>query len=369
MPCYLAAQTTLQSLRDDYEQAMNRVKIAASSDSPNIESYRAAVSKASNAVRAAGQVDAALAYADELKKLDESGVVPKGEAAFAEISYLRQRFHGAITHNEFKRQELLAAACEAHAAKLQDFLKSALLRHEDDLAVQAKKEMETAQAEASKLMTAPPGFVPWPGASIEIASSGALVLGVPSKQMDGNHATCCMWVRPFIDGGGERIMFDGNDTIGNDRLIELHSSRIRIAVPQLPLISGKAALPKNSWSHVALVVSESGVLLFTNSCLDAKLDRKVPALESISRITLGRGIYNGQLWEGQFRGQIADVRIWRRSLSAREIRDCMMNRLVSSNGNVGVWPFLNKSFNERDDKWKSRVYGKVSIVDLWAYQK
>jgi hypothetical protein len=32
---------------------------------------------------------------------------------------------------------------------------------------------------------------------------------------------------------------------------------------------------------------------------------------------------------------------------------------------VGCWQFLNKSHDERDGKWTSRIYGKAPIVDLW----
>jgi hypothetical protein len=80
---------------------------------------------------------------------------------------------------------------------------------------------------------------------------------------------------------------------------------------------------------------------------------------------LARGVHNGGLWEEQFRGRLTDVRVWKRALSAREVRDCMMNRLTASTGLVGCWQFLNKSHDERDGKWTSRVYGKAPIVDLW----
>lgn len=367
MPLAAEGPATLEAIHDAYARSLEQARASGPTDGISIENYRSAITKASNAARSAGQVADALAYSDELKLLQNSSSVPKGEAALPAITSLRQRFHATAIQRSFQQEERLVGIREQHEVRLREYIKSALLQHRDQEAVEAQRMVDEVEAQIFKGMSPPSGFVPWSGSAIEVATEGAVSLGVPSKNMDGNHATYCLWVYPFKNGNDGRIIYDGNDVIGWERLIIWKDKKVTISLTNIGLanIVGRLAVPPDAWSHVALVISENDVCLYINGCLDTRKEHKVIKSQSVSRITLARGVHNGGLWEEQFRGRLTDVRVWKRVLSAREVRDCMMNRLTASPGLVGCWQFLNKSHDERDGKWTSRIYGKAPIVDLW----
>jgi hypothetical protein len=137
MPLAAEGPVTLESLRDAYARSLEQARALGPADGISIENYRSAITKASNAARSAGQVADALAYSDELKLLQNSLNVPKGEAALPAITSLRQRFHATAIQRSFQQKERLVGVREQYAVRLREYIKSALLQHRDQEAVEA----------------------------------------------------------------------------------------------------------------------------------------------------------------------------------------------------------------------------------------
>src|SRR5262249_42596446 len=89
---------------------------------------------------------------------------------------------------------------------------------------------------------------------------------------------------------------------------------------------GTAALPVNTWSHLASTFDGSALRLYVNGIQVASRAQSVPIQTSSGALTIGGDGLYGQFWIGK----IDEVRIYNRALTATEIQSDMVTPIGSA---------------------------------------
>jgi arabinan endo-1,5-alpha-L-arabinosidase len=136
--------------------------------------------------------------------------------------------------------------------------------------------------------------------------------------------TFMAWVKWNGGAAWQRIYDFGNDTNRYTVLTPLASSgtlRFNISVDSIPgeqVVDAPAALPANVWTHVAVVMNGTTVVLFTNGAPVATnlFANLLPANLNATNIYFGRSQWPADPY---FSGRLSSVRIFSRPLAAGEI--------------------------------------------------
>ncbi|MBI3331950.1 hypothetical protein HYZ99_03245 [Candidatus Peregrinibacteria bacterium] len=140
------------------------------------------------------------------------------------------------------------------------------------------------------------------------------------------------WVRPTASIGWRTVILkevpgelsyalyanSGNE--GN-----VPSGFLRSGGSSYPAVYGSASLPTNAWSHLAVTYDASSLRLYLNGNLIRSTARTGSITTSNDPLRIG----GNAVWGEYFRGQIDEVRIYKRALSATEIQ-ADMNTPVDS---------------------------------------
>ena len=133
-------------------------------------------------------------------------------------------------------------------------------------------------------------------------------------------------------------------------------------------IDGNAFVPLGEWTHVAIAFDGAILRFYIDGILDHSLVFLDPVALPTNTDDLGIGgeaaVVSGDLWE--FRGSLAEVRIWSHARSREEIRHDMARHLSGDEeGLAGLWP-LDGGFGEAADRHVSFAGGDPSFTVLPA---
>jgi len=104
-----------------------------------------------------------------------------------------------------------------------------------------------------------------------------------------------------------------------------------------PLV-GTTAIQNNIWYHAAVTYDGSVFHLYLNGNLEASATvNRVPATDGTQNVAAGTTFSTAGTTAGYFAGQMDEVRIWNRGLSATEIQDNRFQELTSGSGLVARW--------------------------------
>lgn len=113
-------------------------------------------------------------------------------------------------------------------------------------------------------------------------------------------------------------------------------------------ITSKAALPANTWTHVAVSYEPVTAVwkLYINGVQDTAQDigsQVYPASTSSQPASIATALNSQNVPEGYFNGRIDEVRIWNVTRTAGNIRDNYKLQLASGTGLVARYPFNENS--------------------------
>ena len=133
-----------------------------------------------------------------------------------------------------------------------------------------------------------------------------------------NAMTLEAWVRPTVASQYRTVVL--KETAGNLAYALYSASRVGSGSRPAAWVSteglnGTAALPNNAWSHLATTYDGSTWRLYVNGAQVATRLLTPPIPTSTQPLRIG----GNNVWEEWFRGQIDELRVYNRSLSATEI--------------------------------------------------
>ena len=172
--------------------------------------------------------------------------------------------------------------------------------------------------------------------------SGSSAHGITQDlNVTSNHFTAMAWVRPEgIQGGYTGIVLDASESAGfNFR----ENNQIGYHWPggQWWWSSGLTA-PAEAWSHVAMVVTPTGITIYVNG---ESASHNFTASE-VALHTQYIGSYKG--WGSRnMTGRVDEVKIWNRALSAGEVRE--QRHINLSSAEVAADPDLLSYFQFNED--------------------
>lgn len=183
------------------------------------------------------------------------------------------------------------------------------------------------------------------------------------------------FVRPLTNTGNQVIVQKGETGIGESYLLDIDATKWRFGFRDSNLnlfsVNSTSDVVPNKWVYIAGTYDGSNLKLYVNGVQEAsaKID-----LQMLSQSTIGLGIGNSpELFSGlAFGGQIAQARIYNRTLSQDEIKRNNRYRFESSNpqGLIGLWKFDDSSLNNssfvvaKGMKWDDSLQGLISDVSL-----
>ncbi len=103
-------------------------------------------------------------------------------------------------------------------------------------------------------------------------------------------------------------------------------------------ITGKTAITREVWHHVAASYDGTTWRLFVDGVLDAKVDANArPRADSIHPFGLGTAIDSAGMPHGFLHGALDEVRVWKHARTADEIVDGMYRTIAQADGLVARW--------------------------------
>ena len=149
--------------------------------------------------------------------------------------------------------------------------------------------------------------------------------------------TITLWVKTASDGPLLAKTAQGGGG-GLNKLLFLRGGQVHYDISNLGCVRGRATIADGRWHHVALC-GGAPQLIYVDGLLDAHgILEQMPDPKGIARVLLFGGAAG---WlKGVLNGQLDDVRLYHRVLSAREISEqAKSSEPQSSQGTLGYWPF------------------------------
>ena len=146
---------------------------------------------------------------------------------------------------------------------------------------------------------------------------------------DNNQATFAVWVKIAVTKSHNSIVTKGEWKDAYSLVIKGDTSPVNLLWTgnDTSVFSG-AAVPLNTWTHVAVTVYGDFANFYINGQLSGTVnqDRGNPIDNIATGVSIGREQYSGSLPAGRwfFNGQLDDVRIYERVLSEAEIQSVMV---------------------------------------------
>jgi len=152
--------------------------------------------------------------------------------------------------------------------------------------------------------------------------------------------TLAAWVN-FQEGGTEnpRIISKGWEVRSGYELLLIGTGkqrRFQFAAEGLGRFDSSSYLTAGTWHHLSATYDGQRVKLLLNGKLDGSYKAYGKIRTNDIALNFGR---NSQNFSDRYKGQIAEVRLWRRALSAEEIRQNIISSHKSTSGLVGLWDF------------------------------
>ena len=127
-------------------------------------------------------------------------------------------------------------------------------------------------------------------------------------------------------------------------------------------LKGSTAVDDNQWHHIALVITGSRARLYLNGQLDKSnaFDSSSSGFDSTSKWCIGGAEFPG----APFKGQIADVRIWKQERTQAAIDADRQKRLQGNESNlIGYWKMDETTGTTVNDSSSSSLDG-VRILSI-----
>lgn len=152
---------------------------------------------------------------------------------------------------------------------------------------------------------------------------GSSYISLPYYTAHLGSLTFTAWVYPTSDADWQRIFDFGNGTDDYLFLTPDNGSAMRFEICKNGTKQGLNAtgvLPLNSWSHVALTISDDGVCLYLNGALNASSTTITYRPNDIQPCLswLGRSMFDA---DPLFTGSLRDVALFARPLTPTEVRN------------------------------------------------
>lgn len=158
------------------------------------------------------------------------------------------------------------------------------------------------------------------GNALTFNGTSARVTVADASALDLTNAmTLEAWVRPTALGGWRDVIYKGANDIYYLMASSDNSTPALGGTFAPAAVRGGASLPLNSWVHLAGTYDGATLRLFTNGVQVSSLAQSGPIQTSTGALTIGGDSTYGQY----FAGQIDEVRIYNRALSAAEIQTDM----------------------------------------------
>jgi hypothetical protein len=105
-------------------------------------------------------------------------------------------------------------------------------------------------------------------------------------------------------------------------------------------VTGKTAIPRGEWHHVAATFDGVTWRLYVDGELDGEATAMaVPRADSIHPFAIGTAIASDGVPHGFLHGAVDELRVWSRARTADEIADSMYRTIAMGEGLVGRWAF------------------------------
>lgn len=160
---------------------------------------------------------------------------------------------------------------------------------------------------------------------------------IPDSNELGSTFTVMTWVRPNGANtlGNERTIISKKSSSTNGyQLVLQNNNRVRIEW----VVSGttysaitNTALPNNMWHNIAVTYGGTTLTMYIDGVVDRTVSIAVPPAASTSSFSIGAQYIDKNNINNLFRGDIDELRMWSRVLSATEIR-FIMNQEISQTG-------------------------------------
>lgn len=126
--------------------------------------------------------------------------------------------------------------------------------------------------------------------------------------------TLAMWIRLTAYSVYGNIPF--NAGTGTSYYFQIMASGTTISTDSPSFTIPSTSWTDGTWRHVAFTVDNSGTKLYINGIQAGSSASKIPGSVDASQILIGK-YYAGTSWS--HKGQVNDIRTYRRALSAREV--------------------------------------------------
>ncbi len=240
---------------------------------------------------------------------------------------------------------------EAHAEKGYSFYEWKFGKRKNAIIVDSSEYKTTVQGRGEADIVA--RFIREPFNSIEFTAADSQYVPLPEMTIDGAHGlTIETWFRwdTLVDVSSTLLQLSNGDTTKNAPFIELsgvndstgnfnvilqnlHCVNVK-TTQRFELTSHKPFVITDNWTHVALVFSDSNVVLYKNGVMDSliatqcTLPKTLFTKNAIGASLLGVDTNDEQTIARYFNGQLDETRIWERALAADTIKSLMHKKLT-----------------------------------------
>lgn len=211
------------------------------------------------------------------------------------------------------------------------------------------------------------GYAEWALSFDEEAGSG-IAVRQPLPEAQARYQTIEMWLKPQSRDQAQSLWSErgeqaGAATIDPEGRLHYQYAATSGNGATLQFLSTIAALPANTWSHIALVRdAEAGSLRwFINGVPDNA------AMEIDEAATPAANLVTGIGPEAGFRGLIDEVRLWRRPRQYGELAEQMRHRLIGhETGLMLYWRFDEGSGQAAYDQTEFANHGQIDPALTWV---
>jgi hypothetical protein len=215
-----------------------------------------------------------------------------------------------------------------------------------------------ATAFAALILSALPVFAQGPGTALHFDGVDDRVNCGSSTSLEiSPNLSIEVWVKTTQSGATKQIVGKGKAT-GFSYMLALDALRPSVylgGTSSAAWIIAPTAIPSGRWTHIALTYNGSQVGSQVKIYINGVLDRQVPVSGGINK-NPGQPVWIGNrsdLAGCGFQGELDELRIWSKALSATEIRAAMCRKLAGSESNLAAY-------------WRSDEGAGTTVADLSA---